>query len=168
MICFAIKDNTTRIWLNSGQTNYINASRVNVSVSLILLQQLMATSNTCRGTRDVVHSLLLKLLWRAVLMISGTWCGRHRAKWLSCSAIFKKMERWAVNIWQHCLSVLSVGKIKILKESCYRYWPRSVSDSVKFGTIAVKLVSEEQQEDGLTVRKLEINQEGDYINVEVS
>ena len=34
--------------------------------------------------------------------------------------------------------------------------------------MTVKLLSEKQQEEGLIVRKLEITQEGDYINVAVS
>ena len=37
-----------------------------------------------------------------------------------------------------------------------------------YGDMTVKLLSEKQQEEGLIVRKLEITQEGDYINVAVS
>ena len=51
---------------------------------------------------------------------------------------------------------------------CHQYWPTAAEGTAVYGNMTVKLLQEVTELDGLVVRKLEIIQEGDYINVAVS
>ena len=63
---------------------------------------------------------------------------------------------------------ISTTDINCIQQTCYQYWPSLTDGTAVYGDMTVKLLSEKQQEEGLIVRKLEITQEGDYINVAVS
>ena len=49
----------------------------------------------------------------------------------------------------------------------HQYWPSSTDGTAMYGNMIVKLVSEQHQGPELIVRKMEVTQEGDYINYAV-
>lgn len=68
-----------------------------------------------------------------------------------------------------CVSMLlAVIMCGLLQETCYQYWPTKAEGTAVYGNMTVKLLQEASELDGLMVRKLEIIQEGDYINLAVS
>ena len=67
-----------------------------------------------------------------------------------------------------CVFILLTIIMCGLQETCYQYWPTAAEGTAVYGNMTVKLLQEASELDGLIVRKLEIIQEGDYINVAVS
>uniref|UniRef100_A0A1X7UYG7 protein-tyrosine-phosphatase n=1 Tax=Amphimedon queenslandica TaxID=400682 RepID=A0A1X7UYG7_AMPQE len=92
---------------------------------------------------------------------------KHRGAFLATQAPMKETveDLWRM-VWEQWSSsiVMLCNLEENEKEVCAKYWPDKVDESVTYGKMVVKLVSEEKRPHYI-IRKLMLSQESTYINV---